>query len=208
VRLRLDGVTAGYQRRAIFENVSVRVAAHSAVGLIGPNGAGKTTLLRVAAGLIRPRLGTVVREGRVMYFGGEATLPGRCRADRWAALFGATAATRRRLSRLSRGTRQLTGLTTALTRDDWEIGLLDEPWEGLDPFGSRWLSDLIRRHRSRGAALVISSHRLHDVAEVCSDLAFLSQGGLRTAPARDIAPGASLAGAADLARAFERFMRR
>lgn len=208
MRLRLDGVTAGYQRRAILENVSLRAGAHSVIGLIGPNGAGKTTLLRVAAGLIRPRAGTVVREGRVMYFGGESTLPGRCRADKWAALFNANATTRRRLSRLSRGTRQLIGLTAALTRDDWEIGLLDEPWEGLDPFGSRWLSDLVRRHRNRGAAIVISSHRLHDAADVCSDFAFLSSGVLRSAPAREIAQGSPAVGASDLARAFEQFMRR
>lgn len=199
MRLRLDGVAAGYQRRAIFENVNLRIPARSVLGLIGPNGAGKTTLLRVAAGLIEPRIGTVVREGRVMYFGGESTLPPACRADRWARLFAANAVERRRLARLSRGTRQMVGLSAALGRDDWEIGLLDEPWEGLDPFGSRWLSDLVRRHRNRGAAIVISSHRLHDVADVCSEFAFLSHGVLRTA---------SLAGAADLARAFERFVRR
>ena len=208
MKLRLDGVTVLYGRRAIFENVTLRVPPRTIVGLIGPNGAGKTSLLRVGAGLIRPAIGTVVRDGRVMYFGGESTLPDRCRADRWARLFGTGTSSNRRLSKLSRGTRQLVGLSSVLTRDDWDIGLLDEPWEGLDPFGARWLTDLLRRHRNRGAAIVISSHRLHDAADVCSEFAFLSHGSLRTRPAHELAANAVTVAASDLARAFDRYARR
>ncbi|HEX6324257.1 MAG TPA: ATP-binding cassette domain-containing protein [Vicinamibacterales bacterium] len=206
--LRLAGVMAAYQRRAVFEDVHLFVGAGDILGLIGPNGAGKTTLLRIAAGLIRPAAGHVVADGAVMYFGGEATMPGACRAGRWARLFGPAAPSRKPLGRLSRGSRQMLGLDAFLSRDDWTIGLLDEPWEGLDPFGSRWLAKMLRRHAERGAAIVISSHRLHDAAELCSSYAFLAAGTVRTKAAADIAGEDAAVGAADLARAFEEVMRR
>jgi len=206
--LRLAGVSAAYRRRPVFENVRLFVGAGDVLGLIGPNGAGKTTLLRTAAGLIRPSAGRVVTDGVVMYFGGEATMPGRCRAGRWARLFGASAQSRKSLARLSRGSRQMLGLDAFLSRDDWTIGLLDEPWEGLDPFGARWLSRALRRHAERGAAIVISSHRLHDAAELCTSFAFLAGGTVRAMAAADIAGEDALVGASDLARAFEEVMRR
>jgi manganese/iron transport system ATP-binding protein len=205
--LRLAGVTTAYHRRAVFENVQLFAGPGDLLGLIGPNGAGKTTLLRTAAGLIRPAAGRVISDGVVMYFGGEATMPGRCGAGRWARLFGASAQSRKPLARLSRGSRQMLGLDAFLSRDDWTIGLLDEPWEGLDPFGSRWLSMALRRHAQRGAAIVMSSHRLHDAAELCSSYAFLAGGVLRTMTSSDIAGADALVGAADLARAFEEVMR-
>lgn len=201
--LQFAGVTASYRRRPVFTNADLRLRAGDILGLIGPNGAGKTTLLRVAAGLIRPVAGDVWREGPVMYFGGEQTLPGTCRADRWGRLFGVASASRRKMGQLSRGTRQLAGLAAALERGTWTVGLLDEPWEGLDPTGARWLSDLLRRHRDRGAALLISSHRLHDAADVCSRYSFLYKGTLRSATPADIARGSARVGGADLARAFD-----
>lgn len=206
--LRLSGVTAAYHRRAVFEDVHLFVGAGDILGLIGPNGVGKTTLLRTAAGLVRPAAGRVVADGVVMYFGGEATMPGRCAAGRWARLFGPAAPSRKPLGRLSRGSRQMLGLDAFLSPADWTIGLLDEPWEGLDPFGARWLSTVLRRHAERGAAIVISSHRLHDAAELCSSYAFLAGGTVRTMAAADIAGGNALVGASDLARAFEQVMRR
>ncbi len=206
--LRLASVSAGYRGRAVFEDADLHVAGGEVLGLIGPNGAGKTTMLRVAAGLIRPAGGSVSANGALMYFGGEATLPGGCRADRWAGLFGTAAQTRRPIARLSRGTRQLLGLTTHLTRHDWMIGLLDEPWEGLDPSGSRWLTDTLRAHRNRGAALVISSHRLYDAADVCSAYAFLAKGVLRVVAPSELSRDGARVGAADLARAFDEFTSR
>jgi ABC-2 type transport system ATP-binding protein len=114
-------------------------------------------------------------------------------------------ATRTPLGRLSRGTRQLAGLTACLSTATWTIGLLDEPWEGLDPSGARWLAGALRRHRERGACIVISSHRLHDVADVCSAYAFLSRGVLRIATQEDLARAGKILDGADLARAFEVF---
>jgi ABC-2 type transport system ATP-binding protein len=202
--LRLENVGAVYRRRPVFSGASLSVPSGTLTGLIGPNGAGKTTLLRIAAGLIAPAAGTVVREGALMYFGGESTLPGRCRADRWSAVFGLPSVSRTRLSRLSRGTRQLFGLNAWLSSDTWSIGLLDEPWEGLDPNGARWLTSALRRHRDRGACVLISSHRLHDVAGICASYAFLAHGQLRVLAASDLSVSGKVVDGIDLARAFDR----
>jgi ABC-type multidrug transport system ATPase subunit len=205
VSLAFRNVTAAYRKREVFSRATFSVPPGSLMGLIGPNGAGKTTMLRIAAGLVAPAAGRVLRQGALMYFGGEATLPGQCRADKWSRTFGVGSTTRTPLGQLSRGTRQLAGLTACLSGDAWTIGLLDEPWEGLDPNGARWLAAALRRHRERGACVLISSHRLHDVADVCSSYAFLSRGVLRVATQEDLSRAGKTLDAADLARAFEVF---
>lgn len=177
--LSLQGVGVRYGGRLVLRDATLEVYGGQIVGLLGPNGAGKTTLLRVAAGLVRPASGYVRHDGLVMYFGGEMTMPGGCRADRWARLVGGSSAESRRLRRLSRGTRQMVGLRATLGADDWTLGLLDEPWEGLDPAGATWLRETLHGHRRRGAGMIVSSHRLHDVAETCDAFAFLAQGRLR-----------------------------
>ena len=201
--LRFESVCASYRDASVFSGVDLEVGQGEILGLIGPNGAGKTTFLRMAAGLIRPARGRVRREGRVMYFGGEATLPGRCPAHRWAALLGAGGPHSKQLRRLSRGTRQMVGLSAWLSRDDWALGLLDEPWEGLDPHGARWLQGELERHRARGACVVVSSHRLHDVSAVCTAFAFLARGSLRSITANELSASGDRVDAADLARVFD-----
>lgn len=187
--LSFEHVSAGYRGVAVWRDATFEAAAGEIVGLIGRNGAGKTTLLRIAAGLIRPERGRVTRNGAVIYFAGESTLPGDCRAVDWAAAVGASIVDRRRFRRLSRGTRQMIGLRAWLGTTDWSIALLDEPWEGLDPDGARWLQTSLSAHRARGAAMVVSSHRLHDVADVCDAFAFLTEGGLRVVRGAEMTGG-------------------
>jgi ABC-type multidrug transport system ATPase subunit len=74
---------------------------------------------------------------------------------------------------LSRGTRQLLGLRTVLGRHPLTAIVLDEPWEALDPDGARWLSSTLEGKRDRGAAVVLSSHRLPDLAGICDAYLFL-----------------------------------
>jgi ABC-type multidrug transport system ATPase subunit len=186
----------------VLVGASLHVESGEIVGLLGANGAGKTTILRIAAGLVRPDEGraTCVADRTqpiVRYFGGETTLPPGVRADRWAALFGATAHERRPLGRLSRGSRQLFGLRVVLSGADVDVMLLDEPWEGLDPQGSAWLIEILRRWQSTGTALLISSHRLHDLLAVCSRFVFLEDGRCREIERDDRQPQADR-----LARAF------
>src|SRR6185436_16544155 len=111
----------------------------------------------------------------VAYFAGDATLPGSVRASGWGSLGNGDVVTpdRRPIRALSRGTRQLLGLRTVLGRHPLGLIVLDEPWEALDPDAGRWLSTMLETKRDRGAAVVLSSHRLHDLAGLCDVYLFL-----------------------------------
>ena len=178
-------LTARYGRREVFHGLTFDVCANQALGVIGPNGAGKTTLLRVIAGLLSPSEGELrvrdmsprqaVSRMNVGYFAGDFTLPGSVRACDWGSLATGDAITpeRRRIRTLSRGTRQLLGLRTVLSRPHLGLVLLDEPWEALDVDASRWLSRTLETKRDRGASVVLASHDPHDLAGVCDLYLFL-----------------------------------
>jgi ABC-type multidrug transport system ATPase subunit len=182
----LEGVTKSYGTQMAVCDVTLAVRAGEILGLIGPNGAGKTTLLRLLAGLMRPNRGAVRvplsdRPTIVRYFAGEHTLPPAVPTKRWLALWSAPTArdaTDRRLATLSRGTRQRVGLEAMLADSDATLVLLDEPWEGLDPDASRWLSQELLKRRASGAGVIVSSHRIHDLAGVCDRCVFLVRGRL------------------------------
>jgi ABC-type multidrug transport system ATPase subunit len=185
----LVGVGKRYGRKKAVDGVEMTLQPGQIVGLLGPNGAGKTTLLRMAAGLVRPSTGRVIygidpHPGAIRYFAGEQTLPPDVSIRRWRRLWGilrrrapaGAAADATLLGTLSRGTRQRVGLEATLAMDDERLILLDEPWEGLDPDASRWLSDVLTRKRLAGASVLVSSHRIHDLAAVCDRCELLVEG--------------------------------
>ncbi len=187
----VDRVSMAYGRDEVLHDVTFSVARGEAVALIGPNGAGKTTLLRLVVGAMRPRAGEVRVEGellpaalshaRVAYFGGEMTMPPGVTVAEWRRLFQEPCSHEgdgRRLGLLSRGTRQMVGLRTVFSLSALRLIALDEPWEGLDPDAARWLADAVRARRANGAALILSSHRLHDLAGLCDRYLFLNEGRL------------------------------
>ena len=194
------GLSMQYGRRLVFREVAFDLAPGQALGVVGPNGSGKTTLLRAIAGCLTPREGEIringlsprdaLRRTGIGYFAGDATLPGSVRAARWGSLGTADHVTpdRRRLRVLSRGSRQLLGLRTVLGRHPLGLVVLDEPWEGLDPDGGRWLSATIETKRDRGVAVVLSSHRLHDLAGLCDVYLFLLPGEAVVLRAHEIVP--------------------
>ena len=194
-RLELASVTKAFGRHQVLTQAWLQVRAGEAVGLIGANGAGKTTLLRIAAGLVTPDGGCVrwssmtdQNRARIRYYGGEMTLPPSVPVRRWTTIFDVPNDDRRRIGELSRGTRQLLGLRVLLAGDEADLVLLDEPWEGLDPEGSAWLTDEVRRWRADGAAVLISSHRLHDLDSVCTRFLLLERGRCQAVPDRELLP--------------------
>ena len=180
------GLSKKYGRHQALDGVSLAVERGEILGLIGPNGAGKTTLLRVLAGLMRPtagslRIGAARNGDAVRYFGGEHTLPPNVRADRWLSMWrapNASSAPRRPFGALSRGTRQRWGLEAILASAGVTLLLLDEPWEGLDPDSTRWLSEALLEKRAAGVGVIVSSHRIHDLSDVCDRCVFLIGGRL------------------------------
>ncbi len=204
-----------YGRRLVFQEVSFDIGTGQSLGVLGPNGSGKTTLLRTLAGCLTPKSGDIriagltprdalARTG-VAYFAGDATLPGSVRASRWGSLGNGDVVTpdRRPIRALSRGTRQLLGLRTVLGRQPLGLIVLDEPWEALDPDAARWLSTTLETKRDRGAALVLSSHRLHDLAGFCDSYLFLLPYHARLVHAHDISSTSPVT-APQLAEVFDK----
>jgi ABC-type multidrug transport system, ATPase component len=184
----VDAVTRRFGKKRVLCRVSFSAAAGEAIGIIGPNGAGKTTLLRIMVGLLRADQGFVCLDGssvrsalrriKIAYFAGESTLPSSVRARTWRRLFVGQKddGEKRRVRVLSRGTRQMLGLRTMMALPDLGLLVLDEPWEGLDPDATRWLTESLRARRDAGTTIVVSSHRLHDLAGVCDRYVFLDRG--------------------------------
>ena len=214
----VDGIARRFGRHQVLRQVTFAVARSEVVGLIGPNGAGKTTILRIVLGLVRADAGEVRLNGlvvpvalsrvRIAYFAGESTMPPSVRARRWRALFHPveTGCEGRPVRLLSRGTRQLLGLRTVFSLPALQLIVLDEPWEGLDPDGARWLSESIRARRESGAAILVSSHRLHDLAGVCDRYVFLDHGVTTTTRAGALGESAPTTGEALMA-AFDQLRR-
>jgi ABC-2 type transport system ATP-binding protein len=174
-------------------------------GYLGPNGAGKTTSLRMMLGLIRPTSGSVRLFGRdpiesVRALDGVAGfveaptfypyLTGRRNLDLLAAFDGDNAASRidealdmvelagragDRVGGYSHGMRQRLGIAAALLRAP-KLLLLDEPTTGLDPGGMRDMRVLIKRLAGQGITIMLSSHLLAEVEEVCNRVAIIRSG--------------------------------
>ena len=173
-------------------------------GFLGPNGVGKTTSLRMLLGLVRPSSGTATFGGtayrdlpRPLATVGTALeassfSPGRTarnhlrvsaaaagipasRADEVLELTGIAEAADRRVGGFSMGMRQRLGLAFALLGDP-EVLVLDEPINGLDPEGIRWIRGLLRELAAQGRTVLVSSHLLSEVQQTVDRVVILSHG--------------------------------
>ena len=199
------GLVKRYGDLAAVDGVDLTVETGDVFGYLGPNGAGKTTSLRMMLGLIRPTAGSVRLFGRDPQLGVAALegvagfveaprfypyLSGRVNLDLLAALDGDDARSRidevldvvelrdrakDRVGGYSHGMRQRLGIAAALLRAP-RLLLLDEPATGLDPAGMRDMRELIRRLASSGMTVVLSSHLLAEVEEVCNRVAIVRRG--------------------------------
>ncbi len=190
------------------DHLNFEVDAGSVVGFLGANGAGKTTTLRMLLGLVAPTAGSAAicgrpyqelpdplhRVGAVLE--ASSAYPGRTarnhlrvqalagqmpdsRIDEVLDLVDLTSAASRRVGEFSLGMRQRLGLATALLCDP-EILILDEPANGLDPEGVRWLRDLLRHLADEGRTVLVSSHILAEVAQTVDSVIILDRGHLVT----------------------------
>jgi len=207
-------VSKRYGRHWALHGVSLTLDAGQIVGLVGSNGAGKTSLLRIIAGLLQPTKGHVRREmsgtDSIRYFAGERALPPHVSADAWSRLWTGRERRdlgRRRIATLSRGMRQQLGLETTLSlpgNGHLSLILLDEPWEGLDPDAARWLSAELIERRAQGSAVMVSSHRIHDLAQVCDRCVFLTRGLVAEETTMSMSMAAGVDRSALLFEAFDR----
>jgi ABC-2 type transport system ATP-binding protein len=200
--------------------LSFTVESGRVTGFLGPNGAGKSTTLRMLLGLIHPDAGTATFAGtryedlehpsaavgavledasfhpgrtgrnhlRVLAAAGSHS---RARVEEVLEQVELTHAAGRRVGGYSMGMRQRLAIAAALLGDP-RVLILDEPANGLDPPGIRWMRDLVRAQAARGRAVLISSHLLSEVAQSVDDVVVIANGRLRGA-----GPLENVLGAAD-----------
>jgi ABC-2 type transport system ATP-binding protein len=205
----LDSVSKRYGAINALQDVSIRVACRSALGLVGPNGAGKSSLLRVLCGIARADAGTVRLAGvdpfhnpvaakrslgympdllplfelltgaeQLAWVGRLRGVPGGLlerRMRELSAVFDLTDVLSRPISTYSRGMRQKLAFAAALVHDP-RIVVLDEPFEGVDALSVRVMKGILRQYVEAGAAILLSSHILPLVEDVCDRFAVLAGG--------------------------------
>jgi ABC-2 type transport system ATP-binding protein len=200
-----EGLTKRFGGRTVVQDVSFSCRPGTVTGFLGPNGAGKTTTLRMLVGLSEPDAGAASVLGgdyralpnpgrRVgVLLDAAAQHPGRRgrealavsaamigvperRADELLQHVGLDrAAGRKRVRQYSLGMRQRLGIAHALLGDP-EVLILDEPANGLDPEGMRWMRGLLRDFADRGGTVLLSSHLLHEVEAVADQLVIIGDG--------------------------------
>jgi ABC-2 type transport system ATP-binding protein len=200
------GLTKRFGPLTAVDRLSFTAPRGAITGFLGPNGAGKTTSLRMLLGLIKPTDGAAFINGRRYgdlpdplhdvgaVLEDSAAHPGRTarnhlrihamagdapgeRIARVLEVTGLAGAADRRVGEFSLGMRQRLGLATALLCDP-EILILDEPANGLDPEGVRWLRNLLRGLASEGRTVLMSSHILAEVAQTVDRVVIVDHGRL------------------------------
>ena len=200
------GLTKRYGATLAVDGLSFAVRPGLVTGFVGPNGAGKSTTLRLILGLDAPNAGTALVNGRPYaeldsplrevgaLLDARATHPARSARDhlRWLAasnglprgrvdevlaLVGLEGPARRRVGGFSLGMAQRLGLAGALLGDP-PILLLDEPVNGLDPEGIRWIRGLLRSLAAEGRAVLVSSHLMSELEGTADHLIVIGRGRL------------------------------
>jgi ABC-2 type transport system ATP-binding protein len=202
--IEVERLTKRYGKTVAVDDLSFKVASGQITGFLGPNGAGKTTTLKAVLDLVRPtsgetrvlgsryrelddparRVGAVLetsryhpgRSGRnhLRVVAAQAGIPPQ-RVEEVLELVALKDAAKRRVGGYSLGMRQRLGLAAALLGDP-QVLILDEPANGLDPAGIRWLRDLLLQLAGRGRTILISSHVLAEVEQIVDEVVIIHRG--------------------------------
>lgn len=207
LEIKAQSLTKDFGRTRAVDDLSFTILPGRVVGLLGPNGSGKTTTMRMLLGLVTPTSGRITIDGRPfaaladpgrqvgVVLEADAVHPGRTarnhlrvlaveagisptRVDEVLDLVGLREAADRRAGDFSLGMRQRLSLAGALLGDP-SVLVLDEPTNGLDPAGIRWLRDLLRGFAAEGRTVLLTSHVLAEVAQTVDEVLILDRGQLR-----------------------------
>jgi ABC-2 type transport system ATP-binding protein len=218
--IQADSLTKRYGGRAAVQDVSFSCDSGTVTGFLGPNGAGKSTTLKMLCGLAHPTSGsstvfdrpftTLANPGRHVgvLIDASAAHSGRrgretlalsaqvlgvpsARVDEMLSLVGLDKdAAHKRVGQYSLGMRQRLGIAHALLGDP-EVLILDEPANGLDPEGMRWMRGLLADFAQRGGTVLLSSHLLHEVEAIADRMVIISGGKIAAQGTRDELIGTS-----------------
>ena len=202
------GLTKSYGDKLAVDGLSFSVGWGKVTGFLGPNGAGKTTTLRMVLGLVAPSRGSVtilggsypslaqpLRQVGALLDAAEAhplrsglnhlrVLAGAAgiddaRVKEVLGLVGLGDAAKKKVGQYSLGMKQRLGLAAALLGDP-RVLILDEPANGLDPAGIKWLRELLRSFAENGGAVFVSSHQLGEVSHLADEVVVINHGSLVT----------------------------
>jgi ABC-2 type transport system ATP-binding protein len=204
--IEVESLTKRFGATLAVDDLTFSVEPGRITGFLGPNGAGKSTTMRALLGLVRPTAGRTAVLGRpyseledpvrrvgvlLETFDAHPGRTGRnhlrvlalaggvprSRVDEVLAMVDMGTAARRRVKGYSLGMRQRLGLAAALLGDP-DVLVLDEPANGLDPQGIRWLRDFLRSLAGEGRTILVSSHVLSEVAQTVDDVVIIHRGKL------------------------------
>ena len=193
----LEHISKSFGKQQVLRDVSLAIGEGEIVGLLGPNGAGKSTLMKIVIGLWNADSGQVTAPRRIGYlpernplyeemyvreylqFMARMTEDGKERkqVEELIARVGLTAEAHKKIGHLSKGYRQRVGLAQALLGEP-EMLILDEPTTGLDPNQLVEIRDLIRSE-GKQRTIILSTHILQEVQEVCSRVVILDHGEVK-----------------------------
>jgi len=201
----IESLSVQYGRFTAVDDVSFTARSGRVTGFLGPNGAGKSTTMRVMVGLTAPTAGRALIDGRPfadlpnpglevgVLLDASAQHAGRtgreiltiaqrtmglpkARVEQMLHRVSLTATEAdRRVRNYSLGMRQRLGIAAALIGDP-EVLILDEPANGLDPAGIRWMRDLLREYADKGGTVLLSSHLLHEIEVIADDIVVIGNG--------------------------------
>lgn len=188
------------------DNVSFEVEPGEIFGLLGPNGAGKTTALRIILDIFKPDSGKVdilggpmneEKKNQIGYLPEErglyqdiplercliylATLKGMSLSDaqqrvsKYIDQFDLSASRKKKVKELSKGMQQKAQLITTLVHDP-KVVIIDEPFNALDPVNTQMVKDLLREQRNLGKTIIMCTHQMHPVEELCDRLVLIDHG--------------------------------
>jgi ABC-2 type transport system ATP-binding protein len=197
-----------FAQTVALSGLDLDLAEGQVLGLLGPNGAGKSTLLRILMDIIRADAGTIKLFGKactraaldhvaylpeerglyrkhkvldvLVYFAalkGVERRTARHRALEWLERFRLSHVASFRVEQLSKGMSQKVQLAATLVSEP-TLFVLDEPFSGLDPVNLRLVRDLIREQRAQGRAVILSTHQMNEVEELCDRVALIHRGDL------------------------------
>jgi ABC-2 type transport system ATP-binding protein len=204
--IEIDGLTKAYRSRVAVDDLTVTIEPGRVTGFLGPNGSGKTTTMRCILGLTRPTAGTATVLGRPYrelagpmrrvgaLIDARAGHPGRTahahllalaqsnalprqRVDDVIEMVGLESVAHERVRGFSLGMGQRLGIAAALLGDP-DVLLLDEPVNGLDPEGIRWVRELLRDLADEGRTVLVSSHLMSEMEDTADHLVVLGRGRL------------------------------
>lgn len=202
--LETKNLSKRYDQQMAVHNICMRVRKNTVYGLLGPNGAGKSTLMKMLVGIIRPTEGQILFEGESLsrrclsQIGSLIEAPALYgnltarenlmvhtrllgipeeRIDEVLDIVDLKDTGKKRAAKFSMGMKQRLGIAIALLNHP-SLVILDEPTNGLDPFGVKELRELIASFPSRGITVVLSSHILSEVEQVVDEVGIISNGNL------------------------------